>query len=177
LAGRTPEKPILLELDLQGYEPEAFRGAPEILTRCEYVPVETVFEAAYEGEPPFEELRDHLHGFGFRSLQTPSPSSRTTSVRFTGWTRPSKKRNTVEEEHRPRHQYAVSWIERWSGGWAPARVTAAKPDAEEADDRSEGLRGSMRTIRAVHARVAHGKTRGWEQSRGGATGGAREGRS
>ena len=69
LEGKTLEAPILFKLDLQGYELEALRGANAILSQCEYVVVETVFEDCYEGGPLFEELNDYLHGFGYRILQ------------------------------------------------------------------------------------------------------------
>jgi FkbM family methyltransferase len=65
LAGRTLEGPVLLKLDLQGFELEALKGAPEFLTRCDYVLAETVFDAAYEGEPLFQELQTYLGESGF----------------------------------------------------------------------------------------------------------------
>src|SRR4051812_8198505 len=47
--------PILLKLDLQGFELEALRGASRLLERCDFVLAETVFEAAYKDEPLFKE--------------------------------------------------------------------------------------------------------------------------
>jgi FkbM family methyltransferase len=69
LEGKILEAPILFKLDLQGYELEALRGATAILSRCEYVLVEAVFEDTYEGGPLFEELQNYLRGFGFRFMQ------------------------------------------------------------------------------------------------------------
>jgi FkbM family methyltransferase len=57
--------PILLKLDLQGFELEALRGAPRLLDRCDFVLAETVFEAAYKDEPLFKELQAHLDEGGF----------------------------------------------------------------------------------------------------------------
>ena len=51
---------MLLKLDLQGYEVEALRGAPETLRKTEYVVVEIAFDASYEGEPTFETVSELL---------------------------------------------------------------------------------------------------------------------
>lgn len=60
LAGEGLRRPILLKLDLQGYEVEALRGAPETLRKTEYVVVEIAFDASYEGEPTFETVSELL---------------------------------------------------------------------------------------------------------------------
>lgn len=59
------EGPVLLKLDLQGYELEALRGAPEVLKKTDAVLLEVGFEASYEGEPSFEVLRRFLATCGF----------------------------------------------------------------------------------------------------------------
>jgi FkbM family methyltransferase len=68
LGGESLEGPVLLKLDLQGFELEALRGAPEVLSRCDCVLAETVFAAAYRGEPLFGELQAYLgeRGFDFK---------------------------------------------------------------------------------------------------------------
>lgn len=69
LADRPLDGPVLLKLDLQGYELEALRGAEETLGRVSHVLFETAFRSGYVGEAPFEALSDHLRAAGFRFLR------------------------------------------------------------------------------------------------------------
>lgn len=62
----TPKNPILLKLDLQGFELEALKGAEKLLLNVDCVLVETVFKQAYTGEPFFEDILDFLKKFGLR---------------------------------------------------------------------------------------------------------------
>ena len=66
LAGEPLRPPVLLKLDLQGYEREALRGAPQTLARTDYVLLEIGFEATYRGEATFGALYDHLRTAGFQ---------------------------------------------------------------------------------------------------------------
>ena len=63
------ERPVLLKLDIQGYEPEALRGAAGILSQIDYVLVETSFKPMYEGEMLFTEILSLMQSFGFRFLR------------------------------------------------------------------------------------------------------------
>jgi FkbM family methyltransferase len=62
--GQLP-RPLLLKLDLQGYELEALKGAPRLLQATDYILAETVFVRMYEGEPLFGEVMDWLRQAGF----------------------------------------------------------------------------------------------------------------
>ncbi len=57
--------PVLCKLDVQGYELEVLRGAPETLRRVDALVVELAFERHYEGQPLFTEMLDELAGRGF----------------------------------------------------------------------------------------------------------------
>lgn len=69
LAGQALKAPVLLKLDLQGYELQALKGAPELLKQCSHLLVETVFETFYEGEPLFEDLLLYLREAGFHFVR------------------------------------------------------------------------------------------------------------
>lgn len=57
--------PVLCKLDVQGYELEVLRGAPETLRHVDALVVELAFERHYEGQPLFTEMLDELAGRGF----------------------------------------------------------------------------------------------------------------
>ena len=67
LADQPLDRPVLLKLDLQGYELEALRGAERVLQQCTHVVLESGFDGSYQGEPAFEETWTYLrdHGFSF----------------------------------------------------------------------------------------------------------------
>ncbi len=48
--------PVLLKLDVQGYEAQTLAGGPRTLKRCDYVVLETSCKPMYEGEIPFTEM-------------------------------------------------------------------------------------------------------------------------
>lgn len=58
--------PVLLKLDLQGYELQALRGAARTLEHTDYILLETAFKPLYEHEPLFEDLYAFLQQTGFR---------------------------------------------------------------------------------------------------------------
>jgi len=66
--GKDLAAPILIKLDLQGFELEALKGGRELLRRTDCVLAETVFEPMYEGEPLFCEILNFMNesGFAFR---------------------------------------------------------------------------------------------------------------
>jgi FkbM family methyltransferase len=57
--------PVLLKLDVQGYEAMALRGGKETLKRVDYAVVETSFKPLYKGEAPFTELLRLMEDLGF----------------------------------------------------------------------------------------------------------------
>ena len=59
------QPPILLKLDLQGYELEALRGGPDVLSRADAVLLEASFVRGYEHEPLFVEVLDFMRAAGF----------------------------------------------------------------------------------------------------------------
>ncbi len=58
--------PVLLKLDVQGYEARTLRGGTETLKRVDYVVLEASFEPMYEGELHFMDLVRMMEEQGFR---------------------------------------------------------------------------------------------------------------
>lgn len=69
LAGVQLEPPILLKLDLQGYELIALKGARETLDRCQAVLLEAALTPFYHGEALFDEIHEFMTSSGFRFLR------------------------------------------------------------------------------------------------------------
>jgi FkbM family methyltransferase len=67
-AGKDLSAPVLLKLDVQGFELEALRGAVSLLPRVDSVLVECSFVELYAGQPHFDEILFWLRerGFGLR---------------------------------------------------------------------------------------------------------------
>lgn len=60
--------PVLLKLDVQGFEKEVLKGAGDKIKEVDYILFETSFIEMYEGEPLFEEMHDYLNSMGFKIL-------------------------------------------------------------------------------------------------------------
>jgi FkbM family methyltransferase len=58
--------PVLIKLDVQGYEAWVLRGGEETLRRADYVVMEVSFVKMYEGEDTFMEMARTMEGYGFR---------------------------------------------------------------------------------------------------------------
>jgi FkbM family methyltransferase len=59
-ASEMLRKPILLKLDVQGYEIEALRGGEKFVRQCEWVLAEASFAPMYKGESTFPVVNDWL---------------------------------------------------------------------------------------------------------------------
>lgn len=62
------QRPILLKIDVQGYEDRVIKGAERILTRIDYIVAEVCFHPLYEGEITFTEIVYMILGCGFKFL-------------------------------------------------------------------------------------------------------------
>ena len=61
----TLTHPVLLKLDVQGYEKEVLEGATAMLDQVDYLVFETSFVPMYEGEPVFNEMHEYVRSKGF----------------------------------------------------------------------------------------------------------------
>jgi FkbM family methyltransferase len=61
--------PVLLKLDVQGYEAKVIDGGKATLARTRWVVAETSLRSLYEGEPLFLELVQKMREHGFRFLR------------------------------------------------------------------------------------------------------------
>ena len=85
------EGPVLLKLDVQGYELEVLRGATATLAHVDALVVELAFERQYEGQPTFTEVLEVVGGLGF-ALDVPLDVRRDeagTIVEMDGLFRPA----------------------------------------------------------------------------------------
>lgn len=59
-----------MNVDVQGYELEVFKGAFETLKNIDYIISEINRDEVYEGCPHVDELDEYLHNFGFKRIKT-----------------------------------------------------------------------------------------------------------
>lgn len=64
--GAELPRPVLLKLDVQGYEAQVIRGGAETLKRVDYVVLEASFKPMYEGELLFMDIVRLMEEHGFR---------------------------------------------------------------------------------------------------------------
>jgi FkbM family methyltransferase len=64
--GLSLEPPILLKLDVQGYEKETLMGGAQTLSRAAHAVVECSFKPMYEGEAVFTDILRLMETHGFR---------------------------------------------------------------------------------------------------------------
>ena len=73
MRGQAIENPLLIKIDVQGYEGSVIRGGAETIRRAACIQVETSFFSLYEGQPLFDDVAKMLHELGFHyygALQT-----------------------------------------------------------------------------------------------------------
>jgi len=58
-------EPLLVKIDVQGYELHVLRGGEQTIRRAEAVIVETSFQPLYQGGPLFSDVFQLLTGWGF----------------------------------------------------------------------------------------------------------------
>lgn len=61
--------PILLKIDVQGYEDRVLKGASSLLQRVDYILFEASMKPLYEGERTFIEMINLMEGFGYSFLR------------------------------------------------------------------------------------------------------------
>ncbi|KAA2239906.1 FkbM family methyltransferase [Chitinophaga agrisoli] len=59
------DAPVLLKMDVQGFEKEVLKGAAHSLRHIDYLLFETSFEPMYDGEPLFDEMHNFVKDLGF----------------------------------------------------------------------------------------------------------------
>lgn len=59
-------EPLLVKIDVQGYEERVLRGGEQTIRRARVLIIETGFEALYESQPLFDEIYRLLIAWGFR---------------------------------------------------------------------------------------------------------------
>jgi FkbM family methyltransferase len=64
-----------LNIDVQGYELEVFKGGKETLKKIDYIYCEVNRDEVYEGAPMVEELDEFLNTYGFKRVETYWPET------------------------------------------------------------------------------------------------------
>jgi FkbM family methyltransferase len=65
LKNETLAAPMLVKIDVQGFEAGVIRGGTDVLRKADIVLVENSFVTLYEGQALFAEIHDLLHSLGF----------------------------------------------------------------------------------------------------------------
>ena len=68
-AGKTLARPVLLKVDVQGYEDRVIEGAAELLRGIRWVVLEMSFASLYDGEKDFPWMLDLMSRHGFRFVR------------------------------------------------------------------------------------------------------------
>lgn len=68
-AGRRLEEPVLLKIDVQGFEDRVIAGAQQLLQQVEWVLMEVAFSSLYDGERDFESIAALMQAANFRFVR------------------------------------------------------------------------------------------------------------
>lgn len=60
--------PVLLKIDVQGFEKEVLKGAANSLRQIDYLLFESSFVPMYDGEPLFDEMHNFVKSLGFEFI-------------------------------------------------------------------------------------------------------------
>jgi FkbM family methyltransferase len=66
LSSENLESPVLMKIDVQGYEDKVFKGAKHILLKTDYIICELSFTPLYKDQPLFDDLYIMLKNLGFQ---------------------------------------------------------------------------------------------------------------
>lgn len=69
-AGRALEGPLVIKMDVQGFEARVIEGGRDTFARADGVVLEVSLARLYENQPTFEELHETLASLGFRFAGT-----------------------------------------------------------------------------------------------------------
>lgn len=64
-SNKSIDHPVLLKLDVQGFEKEVLEGSKKLLEKIDYIVMEVSFARSYENEPLFTEMNEYLNAKGF----------------------------------------------------------------------------------------------------------------
>jgi FkbM family methyltransferase len=64
-SGQLLAKPLLLKLDVQGFEKKVLEGGKNFLTQADFLLFECSYKALYETEPLFSEMYAYVNSLGF----------------------------------------------------------------------------------------------------------------
>lgn len=64
-SGQTWPKPVLVKLDVQGFERKVLEGARSFLSTVDFLLYECSYRAMYDGEPLFAEMYEFVASLGF----------------------------------------------------------------------------------------------------------------
>ena len=69
MADEALASPVLLKIDVQGYEAKVLEGAETTLKRVDYIVIESSFRPMYQDEVCFTKLLELMEGFNFNFLR------------------------------------------------------------------------------------------------------------